>query len=360
MSEIPNIDLESLLQPISEREPAGEWLRYEGTYDAIGEARREDDETLPQGIWQTKLKRADWSRVSVLGQKALRERSKDLQIAAWLCEAWLKLYGLPGLALGLRLCTQLMSRFWNTLYPLIEEGDASYRMAPTEYLSAKVAGRLKEVPLTEGFGEKQPLCWVDWERALRNEKVQGGSDEILPSVFLAAAGGTSPKFYSVLFAQLADADAAAVELEALIVGKLPDQPASLRLLRNLISDIRALIAQYMPVVSDSEAAAENGQDGAQPGRPAPGGDMAESQVDKKDRQEESHSGPIRSRAQAFQRLVEAADYLQRTEPHSPVPYLVKRAVAWGNMDLIQLLGELVSEGADRQGIYALLGVKSGH
>ena len=74
--------------------------------------------------------------------------------------------------------------------------------------------------------------------------------------------------------------------------------------------------------------------------------------------EETVTGPIRSRTQAYQRLAEAAEYLQRTEPHSPVPYLVKRAIAWGNMDLIQLLNELVAGGADRQGIYALLGVKS--
>lgn len=76
-----------------------------------------------------------------------------------------------------------MSPFWDSLYPLIEEGDASYRMAPTEYLSAKAAARLKEVPLTEGFGERQPLCWVDWERALRNEKVPGGGEEILHRPF---------------------------------------------------------------------------------------------------------------------------------------------------------------------------------
>jgi len=52
-------------------------------------------------------------------------------------------------------------------------------------------------------------------------------------------------------------------------------------------------------------------------------------------------GPIRSRAEAYQRLAEAADFLQRTEPHSPTPYLVRRAIQWGNMDLRELLPHLI-------------------
>jgi type VI secretion system protein ImpA len=45
------------------------------------------------------------------------------------------------------------------------------------------------------------------------------------------------------------------------------------------------------------------------------------------------------------------------EPHSPTPYLVKRAVSWGNMTLNELLQELVSEEHDLEQIYKLLGMK---
>ena len=46
---------------------------------------------------------------------------------------------------------------------------------------------------------------------------------------------------------------------------------------------------------------------------------------------------IRNRAEAYRMLTEAADYLLIHEPHSPTPYLVKRAVAWGHMSLTELL-----------------------
>ena len=71
----------------------------------------------------------------------------------------------------------------------------------------------------------------------------------------------------------------------------------------------------------------------------------------------ARGGPIKTRAQAYQRLIEAADYLMRTEPHSPTPYLVKRAVAWGRMSLTELLSEIVNTPEDLNSIFSLLGIR---
>ncbi|HSS77214.1 MAG TPA: type VI secretion system ImpA family N-terminal domain-containing protein, partial [Thermoanaerobaculia bacterium] len=99
----PAVDLETLLTPISADAPAGEPLRYSGLYDAVEAARREDDPELPQGVWQTALKRADWREVERLCLEALETRGKDLQVAAWLLEAWTRSDGLTGTLRGLAL-----------------------------------------------------------------------------------------------------------------------------------------------------------------------------------------------------------------------------------------------------------------
>ena len=65
---------------------------------------------------------------------------------------------------------------------------------------------------------------------------------------------------------------------------------------------------------------------------------------------------IRSRAAAYKALDEIADYLLRTEPHSPTGYLVKRAVRWGELPLQQLLTELVPDERGLTAIYTLLGL----
>jgi type VI secretion system protein ImpA len=355
------IDLAPLLTPISDRDPAGDWLRYEGTYDAIAEARREDDDSLPQGIWQSKAKRADWAKVSTLAQKALRERSKDLQLSAWLTEAWLQLYGLPGLVGGFSLCAQLLERFWTTIYPLLEESDPTYRLAPLEFLDRRIAELLKQVALTGGENDAKAYGFADWERALRNDRLgtQAEPGELLPATFLSAASATAPAFYARLHAQLGQAEEATLGLEQALSTQLPFHPRAFRLVRSLLRDIQTLIGQYTPAAAAETASPD-------PTSPTAISAAAETVASAEGSPMSSEpalgnsSGPIRSRSDAYQRLVDAAEYLMRTEPHSPVPYLVKRAVSWGNMSLAQLLAELVSSDTERQPIFALLGMRSPH
>jgi predicted component of type VI protein secretion system len=66
--------------------------------------------------------------------------------------------------------------------------------------------------------------------------------------------------------------------------------------------------------------------------------------------------PIRSRGEAYALLEAAAGYLGRTEPHSPTPWLVRRAVAWGGMELCELLETLIEEGYDLKSLRLLLGL----
>ena len=70
-----------------------------------------------------------------------------------------------------------------------------------------------------------------------------------------------------------------------------------------------------------------------------------------------HSGAIASRDEAYRLLEDVAAYLQKTEPHSPTPYLIKRAVAWGHMSLADLMQEIVREEGDIARFFSLLGVK---
>mgnify|MGYP006179427065 CR=1 FL=1 len=51
----------------------------------------------------------------------------------------------------------------------------------------------------------------------------------------------------------------------------------------------------------------------------------------------------RNRAEALRQLQMVADFFRRTEPHSPVAYLLERAVLWANMPLEQFLAELIRD-----------------
>jgi type VI secretion system protein ImpA len=54
-------------------------------------------------------------------------------------------------------------------------------------------------------------------------------------------------------------------------------------------------------------------------------------------------GAINSRQDALKRLTEVSEFFRKTEPHSPVSYLVSRAVKWGNMPLEAWLQDVIKD-----------------
>lgn len=148
-------DLEDFLQPIPPSEgdnptnECGKYLKYEYIYDQIKEARREDDPRLTQGIWQIEPKKAAWGDVRKLCESALKNQTKDLQIAMWWLEAMTVLEGFDGLNKGIILLNALCERFWDNIWPSIDSqtGDLTARVAPFFFLSEKISDRIILIPL---------------------------------------------------------------------------------------------------------------------------------------------------------------------------------------------------------------------
>jgi type VI secretion system protein ImpA len=225
------IDMEAILQPIPGENPAGEDLRYAPVYEEIREARRSED-PLAMGDWQRELKTADWSRVVTLATEALSTKTKDLQIAAWLCEALVMTGGFGDLSRGLQLVTGLQDHFWDTVYPVIEEGDLEYRLAPFEFLNDKLSAAIRSAPLNDPAAT--PVCslnaWnesreVGYEADTKNrygdvdEQKKQRRDELITEgkmtaeAFDAAAAQSSPSFRVALLEDLARCREAFRELD---------------------------------------------------------------------------------------------------------------------------------------------------
>ena len=73
----------------------------------------------------------------------------------------------------------------------------------------------------------------------------------------------------------------------------------------------------------------------------------------------SADGAIAGRADALRRLADIAAFFQKTEPHSPVSYLVRRAVKWGNMGLETWLQEVIKDQTVLVQLRETLGVTDG-
>jgi type VI secretion system ImpA family protein len=347
------IDLEKLSSPISEERPAGEYLRYEGTYDRIREARREDDATLTQGIYKTELKRADWRAVANICTEALSTRTKDLQITAWLLEAWLRLYGFAGCHDGLQLLRELVEKFWEHLHPQLNEGDPEDRVHTFIWINEKLSLQLKLIPLTSPqANDLFSYSFADWESACRLEQLAERNPKDLQSAeaegqvtlvrFQASAMLTPTAFFRELSDELRGATETCLALDALLEEKFGRQSPSLERFKEMLGAIQHLVADilharpeepYLSATEDVSALIA--------GEHESGGEIWS-------------ANPIRSRAEAYWRLTEAAEYLLRTEPHSPTPYLVKRAVEWGSMSLFEVFQQIIRNEGEMQEINRLL------
>ena len=150
-SEVPLLDFDRLLAPVSEDRPSGDSLQYSGLFDEIREARRADD-VLEQGDWKRELKVADWDEAVALATEAVLTKTKDLQVGAWLAEGLTMLHGFAGARDGLKLMKALHEQFWETCYPEIDEGDMEGRANVLSFFDRQVALSLRKAPMTRAPG----------------------------------------------------------------------------------------------------------------------------------------------------------------------------------------------------------------
>lgn len=363
------MELERFTRPLSLDRPAGESVRYDPVFAQIREARREDDPSVPQGQWQHELKRADWKEVARLCLGVLEKRSRDLQLGAWLTEAWIRTHAFAGAREGLTLLHALCQWQWEHLHPALDARDPEARAAPFAWINERLSVSLALAPVTAPEGaETTRYTWADWQEALRRD-AQSAAAPPPPATrrgdppaeepagptrsrFGAAQSLTSTAFYRALAADAAGAHAATVRLQEILDEKMGKDAPSLARFAGVA---RAVADWAAGVLADRHEPLIPAPEPQSPAQEAPMD--APVQVPAPPAFAPRAAGPVTSRDEAYRRLAEAADYLMRTEPHSPVPYLIMRAVSWGNMSLAELLHEFIDRADDLVAIQVLLGMR---
>jgi type VI secretion system ImpA family protein len=371
---MPAVDLDTLLEPIPGENPSGMDLRYEGVYDRIQEARREDDD-LNKGVWTTAIvKKADWHLVESLCAEALSTRTKDLQIAIWLMEAWINLQGVAGLKKGLELIDGMSEMYWDTLYPSLDPEDPDYRIAPFRWMNEKLSLSLKQLRVTSpDSADSVSYRWIDWENA-RHLELQAMKNPLLmddipetqvtTAHFNTSVIMTAPAFFRELHTDVSESIAVLSRMEDRLDGLLGRDAPSFRQFRDVLKDIVLLVEDILRRLGEDPMSINNGTVDAaaetDEAQAMGGGMMVAAGGDGQPAMEGAGAGgvpAIRNRADAYRVLSMVAEYLMRIEPHSPAPYLIKRAISWGSMPLGTLLQELLDGNSDLASLYKLLGIR---
>ncbi len=333
------IDLDHLVLPIRSDNPCGENLKYEACWTELSDYRKARTDPLDS----SKDKIPNWPRVFALSSELLDTKSKDLMLAGWLTDASTRLYGFPGLRDGLRLIQGLVDRYWECVHPLPDGADFSTRAAPLYWLTSDDSGArlpivLRDISLVPSSTDTV-LNWKYWHLRRPEQRGKEEKEEVyvrrcheaekFKQLFDAAVAAAPVPHFQALDVQLKECLTEIDKLGAMLDKHLKDDSPNWNGLRKVINDIAVFVHDVLKQRGGLPADPQPKDD---PTRP-PGGPTEGSAA----------GGPIRSRSDAVIRLEEVAQYFSTAEPHSPVAYLVRRAIRWSGMPFADVLNELVKD-----------------
>ncbi len=338
---------DDLLNPIAGDNPSGVSLRYERVYDQIKEARTEEDESIPSGEWQRQAKKADYALVIKLAGEALANKSKDLQLAAWLTEAHVKREGPALVQPCLKLFQDLQEQFWDTLYPVIEDGDVGMRAVPIEWVANRIAGFLREAPVTRGglnyfqYRESRTVGYEadaessDAKREARERAIADG--KITAEDFDKSFAATAKSWYVQLEESMRAAAETLDRLQTFCDDKYGDDSPGFGKLRSALEEVgnvvSVLLNEKRKLEPDEPAEEAKAQSEAE--AEAEAETVAETsaapQVAARAKPSKSMAAEPADRDDAMARVQACAKFLQAENPSSPVAYLLQAALRLGEM-----------------------------
>ena len=321
------IPIDELLEPIAGDEPAGSSVSFTLRQE-FDDLRKEidpnefdeDDPTRPEEPVY-----ADWPKIIQVTQETLKETSKDLLTAARLTEALTKTQGFVGVRDGLQLMRRMVDECWDRIFPDISDGDLEVRAAPFNWLDDRDRGArfpttLHMVPLFRESG--QSFSWLSWKQ------IQEGKEGFTTSDFEDAVMQATTEECQHLVDDLMEALNELTKIKEVLENRLQSDAPGLLELQTALMEVytlaKQILARKAPAQSDEEDAgesegADNGGGGGAPAR------------------------RMHTRDDVYRQLREAAELLQRMEPHSPIPYLILKAVEWGSMPFPDLMKAMIRD-----------------
>lgn len=360
------IEIDSLLEPISGDNPGGVDLRedddpnnlFRRIKGARGDARQEETQSEMDGGTSPEAVRL-WRDVWNDGLEYLKSQAKDLEIAAYMIEASIRLGGIAGLNNALEITTELVSRFWGELLPTPDEDGIETTILPISRLNGDVITYpMMRIPVTAD-GSVGEL--VVWQHGLANQLEQMDAEErdlrisrgaITLDQFNQAVAETPTDFYTNLYQELQNAREKLTRLQEVFEEKAGEEFApNLSRFEKSISEAESVLNLIAgdKVAAATEAAAEDESEESTGEGAAASGGGSTTVVQKKE--------GITSRDDAFAQLETIAKWIEQHEPQSLLPSEIRKVIKRGRMTPQQLYEDLITDSEVRRTLYRDVGIE---
>lgn len=326
---LPPLDLESLLAPLDEAEPAGPDLVYDPEFTELEQAgagkpeRQYGDKVYP-------AEPTDWVAVREHAM-ALSARTRDLRVALWLARCGARMDGLGGFSQGLQLVHGLMSRLWDSVHPQLDSSDNN---DPTMRLNALAPFSASDAALADLRAAS--IAPVRGSLTMRHlelglGKADAGSDETTPT-----EAGVLEALAALLREHAGLAELAqtthdtAVQISALLEERVGSAAApDLTPLLKLLAMLKDAVAR-VGGTTEAGAAPEPGDASNDALGVAGASGVA--------------TGAIRTRSDAVRELERICTWIEQNEPSNPAPLLIRRAQRLMDKSFLDIIRDLAPDG----------------
>ncbi|HCT74009.1 MULTISPECIES: type VI secretion system protein TssA [Psychrobacter] len=349
-------NIDTLAAPIEgSRHGVGEDLIFDPRIDAIVAARQEDDPLLAQGNWVTELKVADWDFVKNQCAELLSHTSKDMKLALWYVDALSHTDHLSGISQGLSLLQALNDEYWLTMYPPLdgEEDSMDIRAGLLSWFVKALSDDIKQLSLAdtkaENYNYNYYLTARDHDKQRQQNPDSETSNQLTLSDYNHAIKTSSEAWQQALMSNvnkvteqwqtLTDQLNDLMGMDAPVFAPVTD------LLVALTQHLRPLIPEYSDITSSigQESVADNVDliDNNEPMMSDGNGQSASTKNISSTSFNPSNRDHQSNRRQALKLLAQIQDYFATNEPHSPVTFLLGRAIDWADMPLDKWLSHII-------------------
>jgi type VI secretion system protein ImpA len=342
----PKVPLrDDLLNPISGDNPSGASLRYERVYDQIKEARTEGEDSILGEL--AAPKKADLNLVIKLAGESLATKSKDLQLVAWLAEALVKKEGIGLIQPCLKLFKDMQEQFWDTIFPVIEDGDVGMRAVPIEWAANRITDFLRFAPLTRdglhyfqykesrAIGYEADAEYNDAKRETRERAIKDG--KVTGEDFDKSFNATPKSFYVQLSDHFRTSLETMEDLQIFCEEKYRDDSPGFSKLRTALEEVgqvaNSLLNEKRKTEPDEvvEEPEPQPEPEPEPEAEAQVEEVAEAAPKAKAKAGKTLSLEPADKEDAISRIQACAKFFQTDSPTSPVAYLLQTSLRLGEM-----------------------------
>ena len=362
----------TLIAPIDgSHHGVGEDLMFDPRIDAIVAARQEDDPLLAQGNWVTELKVADWGFVKNQCAELLSDTSKDMKLALWYVDALSHTDHLAGISQGLSLLQALNDEYWLTMYPPLdgEEDSMDIRAGLLSWFVKALTDDIKQLSLadtkTESYDYNYYLTARDHDKQRQQNPDSETSNHLTLSDYNHAIKNSSEAWQQALMSNLnrvteqwqdlTDQLNDLMGMDAPVFAPVTD------LLVALTQHLRPLIPEYADTtnnmspegIADTVNSTDDNESTMLDGNKslASTKNVILTDFNPSNRDHQSN------RRQALKLLAQIQEYFATNEPHSPVTFLLGRAIDWADMPLDQWLAHIIKNEDQLSMISDMVGIQ---